>query len=208
MLYLLTAETLPVDQLLNTAMPKIVQQGRDIYQKGYAQVQHCEPTNAIISVEDLPGPPAQCTVRLAGNQVTVTCSCRYGYAWGLCQHRVAALFQLRDHLRLHPPSLWRAVLDQAIQPHPRRSAAVSSSGSALVFSLQKRGAIWSILAYTIAGKHLPIDHRGDPDTLAEAIESRTLHQHVKHLRSQVSPDVYPSMSMELLAAANTAISSG
>ncbi|NTV65549.1 MAG: DEAD/DEAH box helicase family protein, partial [Oscillochloris sp.] len=60
----------------------------------------------------------------------------------------------------------------------------------------------------IAGKHLPIDHRGDPDTLAEAIESRTLHQHVKHLRSQVSPDVYPSMSMELLAAANTAISSG
>ncbi|MEI8306955.1 MAG: DEAD/DEAH box helicase [Chloroflexales bacterium] len=208
MLYLLTAETLPVDQLLNTAMPKVVQQGQDIYQKGRARVEHCEPTTATITIEDPPGPPVQAVVRLTGNQVSVSCSCRYGYAWGLCQHRVAALLQLRDHLKMHPPSLWRAVLDQAIQPSPRRVSHVSSSGAALIFSLQKRGAAWSILPYSIAGKHLPVDHRGDPDVLAEAITSRALYASAKALRSQVSPDLYPSMPVELLAAANTAISSG
>ncbi|MBX0326908.1 DEAD/DEAH box helicase [Oscillochloris sp. ZM17-4] len=208
MLYLLTAETLPVDQLLNTAMPKVVQQGRDIYQSGRAQVQHCEPTNAIISVEDGPGPPIQCVIRLSGNQVGVTCSCRYGYAWGLCQHRVAALLQLRDYLKLHPPSLWRAVLDQAIQPGTRRSSAVSTSGAALIFSLQKRGTIWSILPYNIAGKYLPVDHRGDPEVIAETIAGRDLLSHIKPIRSQVSPDTYPNMPMELLAAANTAVASG
>ncbi|NTW02177.1 MAG: serine/threonine protein kinase, partial [Oscillochloris sp.] len=208
MLYLLTAETLPVDQLLNTAVPKVVQQGRDMYQRGQAHVQHYEPTNAIISVEDRPGPPAQCVIRLSGNQVSVTCSCRYGYAWGLCHHRVAALLTLRDYLKQNPPSLWRAVLDQAIQPNSRRNAAVSSSGAALVFSLQKRGTIWSILPYTIAGKYLPADHHGDPEVIAEAIANRDLHANVKHLRNQVSPDLYPTMPLEVLAAANTAISSG
>ena len=208
MLYLLTAETLPVDQLLNTAMPKIVQQGQEIYQKGRAKIEQCEPTTATITIEELTGPAVQAVVRLAGNQVSVTCSCRYGYAWGLCQHRVAALLQLRDHLRMHPPSLWRAVLDQAIQPSARRVTHVSTSGAALIFSLQKRGAAWSILPYSIAGKHLPVDHRGDPDVLAEAITSRALYASAKALRSQVSPDLYPSMPVELLDAANTAISSG
>lgn len=208
MLYLLTAETLPVEQLLKSATPKVIQQGREIYQQGQAQVQHCEPTNAIISVADATGLPAQAVVRLTGNQVAVTCSCRYGYAWGLCHHRVAALLALRDYLRAHPPSLWRAVLDQAIQPSTRRSSSHSSSGAALVFSLQKRGMVWSILPYSIAGKYLPVEHHGDPDVLAAAIESRELHIHAKPLRSQASPDLYPSMPMELLAAANTAIASG
>ncbi|WP_129630151.1 DEAD/DEAH box helicase [Candidatus Oscillochloris fontis] len=209
MLYLLTAETLPVDQLLNSTQQSILQQGRDLYTKGMAKVSHCEPTNAIISVEEAPGAPAQCAVRLNGNQVIVTCSCRYGYAWGLCQHRVAALLQLRDYLRQNPPSLWRAVLNQAIQPTARRNnSSATNVGAAVIFSLQQRGSIWSILPYTIAGKYLPLDHHGDPNILAEAIEKYNLRPQIKHLRNQISQDVYQHMPVEVLAAANTAIASG
>ncbi len=208
MLYLLTADTLPVDQLLQTSQAAIVKQGRTLYEQGKAEVVHCEPTNAIINVEEASGTTIQCTVRLNINQVMVTCSCRYGYGWGLCQHRVAALLQLRDYLRQHPPSLWRAVLDLAIQPTNRRSSSAANAGAAVVFSLQQRGVNWSILPYTIAGKHLSLDHHGDPDVLAEMIEHNNLYPHIKQLRNQISADLYPQMPVEVLAAANTSIASG
>lgn len=206
MLHLLTFETLPVDQLLSSATPKVKEQGNALYRAGLARVEHSEPTSAIISVQDSSGPPAQCTVRLSDQYVTVTCSCQYGYAWGLCKHRVAALLTLREYLYKNPPSLWRAVLAQAIDQPSRKSG--TSAGNALLFSLQQRINTWAIVPLSLSGKQLPLDHGGDADRIAEAIEEHNLKAMVKTLRNQISIDSYPSMPSETLAAANTALSAG
>jgi non-specific serine/threonine protein kinase len=113
---------------------------------------------------------------------------------------------LRDHLQAHPPSLWRAVLKQALKtPEPQRS---SGSSGALVFSLQQYGTSWFIAPYSLAARFLTGGHGGDPDIIAAAIEQRKLWSDLKPLRGGTSPNSYSEMPAEALSAAAMAVSTG
>jgi non-specific serine/threonine protein kinase len=206
MIPLLTAETLPVDQFIRMAPPRIADQGRQLHAAGHAHVQSSEPNVAVISVSPPNERPAQVSVRLSGTQVSLTCSCRGPHAWGACKHGIAGVLALRDYLRQHPPSLWRAVLSQAISaPEPQR---ISGSSGALIFSLQSYGNTWLVMPYTLAARYLPAGHGGNPDIIAAAIEQRKLWNDLKPLRGSTSSNSYGEMPATAMTAAAMAVSSG
>jgi SNF2 family DNA or RNA helicase len=206
MLFLLTADTLPIVQLFQYTQSNLVNQGRELHRLGCAHVEQATGTSAEISVEPPSHPPQRVVVGLSGQQVYLTCTCRFNAGWGLCQHRVAAILALQDHLRAHPPSIWRAVLDQTVQQPVRRTTIGTSSG-AIFFSLQQRGQNWSVVPYSLTGRALPHDHQGDPEQLAALIEQRAGAQ-VRVIRSQVDSSIYRSMPLHVIAAANTAVAAG
>ncbi|MEI8166631.1 MAG: SNF2-related protein, partial [Chloroflexales bacterium] len=204
MLFLLTAETIPVDQLLHGTHPQTLKQGRELHRKGLAKVEQSTGTSALVLVSEGSGVPFEVKVSLLGNFVQFHCTCRNTFGWGLCKHRVAALLALRDHLRLNPPPVWRAVLDQAIKS-PIRPAAAPPSGNVIIFSLQERGQTWHVIPYTLNGRLLPPGHDGDSEIITAAIERQKLHEQLKTMRSPVGPESYPTMPLTAVAAANTAI---
>jgi SNF2 family DNA or RNA helicase/intein/homing endonuclease len=207
MVYVFTAETLPVEQLLRQFGRPVQQQGEALYKQGLAKVEQSAVTNAVVKVEDPPRPPQQVRIFLSGTVVSHSCTCRESYGWGPCKHKAAALLALRDHLAANPPRIWQAILDKAIQPPTRRSAA-PPSGNMIIFSLQTQGSTWSVTPYSLSGKLLPPDHGGDPDTIAAAVERGHLSFQLKNIRSQVTPDSYPLVASSAVAAANTIIGSG
>lgn len=206
MLFLLTADTLPIDYLFQYTPTPMVKQGRELHRLGCARVTQATGTSAELTVEQPSQPPQQVTVGLVGRQISLNCTCRSNAGWGLCQHRVAAILALQDHLRVHPPSIWRAVLDQTVQQPTRRTTTGTSSG-AIFFSLQLRGQNWSVIPYSLTGRMLPHDHQGDPDQLAALIEQQVGAQ-MRVIRSQVDPSIYPSLPLSVIAAANTAVATG
>lgn len=206
MLFLLTAENLPVDQLLAGVPLQMQREGRELHRRGRATVTGAYPTSATITVDDAPAPTAQVRVSLSGNYLNLSCSCARSYGWGQCKHKVAALLALRDHLTANPPRVWQAVLDRALQSTPRRSTAAGAG--TIVFSLQQRGSTWLVTPYSLAARHLPAGHGGDPDIIAVTIERSRLHGQLKMLRSQVSPESYAALPAGVVAAANVAIGSG
>ncbi|MFV9504828.1 MAG: SNF2-related protein [Oscillochloridaceae bacterium umkhey_bin13] len=206
MLFLLTADTIPIDQLLQTTHPSTVKQGRELHRQGYARVEQSSGTSATIAVEEPGSHSINVRVSLVGNQMSLTCLCRTAYGWGLCKHRVAAALALRDYLKANPPSVWRAVLDQAIQTPPRPRTV--GPGNALIFSLQQRGSSWAVVPYSLAGRYLPPNVIPHPDQLHEAIERLMLYGQIKQVRNQIAPDTYPEVPMAAIAAANTAIAAG
>lgn len=206
MIAVLTAETLPVEQFIRMVPPKVAEQGRALHRSGQATVQQNDPTQGIISVHAQPERPVQVTVRLVGNQVQLTCSCRGPYGWGYCKHGIAGVLALRDHLQHHPHSLWKAVFEQAIQRAPRRTGG--GSGYTLLFSLQNRGQIWAIAPYQLANRHLGIDHEGDIELIARTIEQRQLWADVKPIRSQINPENFSTMPHEAITAASLLMTGG
>lgn len=207
MLFLLTAETIPVDQLLQTTHPSIVKQGRELHREGLAKVEQSSGTSATILVEEPGSHAMQVKVALTGNQMSLTCLCRTAYGWGLCKHRVAAALALRDYLKLNPPSMWRAVLDQAIHAQPRTRTV--GPGNVLLFSIQQRSGSWAVVPYSLNGRLLPEPNLGSkPDALAAALEAQNIFGQVKQVRNQIAPDTYPDVPMAAIAAANTAVAAG
>lgn len=208
MIAFLTAETLPVETFLKMASPQIVKQGKALHAAGRTLVTHSAPTYATIRVEDLSGTTTEVTIRLYGPQVHVACSCRAAYGWGTtCRHGIASLLALRDYLREHPPSIWKAVLDQSLQA-PTRRASNSATGGAIVFSLQQYGSSWAVVPLSIAAKYLPPGHNGDPTVLREAIVADKLSANARPMRSQPNPESYAHLPPEALTAASMAISGG
>lgn len=207
MLFVLTADTLPVDQLLLGFPSLILRQGDELYHQGRAAVDQSTPTRAVVRVAEPAGEAARVVISLSGNFVNVGCSCSRSYGWGQCRHKVAALKALQDYLRAHPPSVWRTILERAVQPPARRSAP-PPSGNMIVFSLQERGQAWMVAPYSLTGKLLPPDHGGDADTIAAAIARGSHEAQLKPMRSQVSPESYPTMPLGAVAAANNAIAGG
>lgn len=206
MLFLLTAESLPVDQLLLGVPQQMEREGRELYRRGQATVTSTSPTGASISVDDKTGTPALVRISLSGNYLNLSCTCTRSFGWGQCKHKVAALLALRDYLTANPPRVWQAVLDRALQAQPRRSPTTGTG--AIIFSLQQRGSAWLVIPYSLAGRFLPGGHSGDPELIASAIERGRLHSQLKMLRSQLSPESYATLPAEVIAAANVAIGSG
>ncbi len=206
MLFLLTADTLPIVQLFQYTPSNLVTQGRELHRLGCARVEQATGKSAEISVEQPGHPPQQVVVGLNGQQIYLTCTCRFNAGWGLCQHRVAAILALQDHLRAHPPAIWREVLDQTVQRPVRRTIVGTSSG-AIFFSLQQRGQNWSVVPYSLTGRALPHDHQGDPDQLAALIEQHPGTQ-IRVIRSQVDSSIYRSVPLPVIATANAAVAAG
>ncbi len=207
MLFLLTAETLPVDQLLQGTHPASVKAGRELFRQGRARVEQNNGASAVVTVSESDKLVFQVKATLAGNFVQLNCGCRNSVGWGLCKHRVAALLALRDHLKANPPPVWRAVLDQAIKS-PARQSVAPPSGNVIVFSLQERGQAWTIVPYSLSGRLLPPGHDGDIEMITTTLERQKLGDQLKPMRSQVTPESFPTMPVAAVAAANTAISAG
>ncbi|HMQ31124.1 MAG TPA: DEAD/DEAH box helicase [Chloroflexaceae bacterium] len=203
---LLTAETIPVDQLLQGTHPANLKQGRELYRQGRARVEQTNGASAVVTVNEtdkLTFPVKATLSNAAGGFVQLQCGCR-GSGWGLCKHRVAAALALRDHLKANPPAIWRAVLDQAIKS-PTRQSVAPPSANVIVFSLQERGQAWTVVPYSMTGRLLPPGHNGDLEIITNALERQKLGDQLKPIRSQVTPESYPTMPVAAVAAANTAV---
>jgi non-specific serine/threonine protein kinase len=106
---------------------------------------------------------------------------------------------LRDHLKQHPPKIWKAVLNQATQTTTRRT---SPNYSPVVFSLQDRGGSWVIVPYSLAARLFANEELGDLEAIARAIEERGLSPQAKALRSPISRQSHPLTSENAVAATN------
>jgi non-specific serine/threonine protein kinase len=200
MINLLTAEMLSVEQLARNVPQPNMQQGREDFAHNLATIESVDGSAARIQVLDHRSRrPYQVALWLSGNQIAMTCTCREGYYWYACRHRVAAFMALREHLKQHPPKIWKAVLNQAAHATTRRSAP---NYSPVAFSLQDRGGSWVIVPYTLAARLFATEELGDSEAIARAIEERGLSPQAKALRSPISRHAYPYAGENTIAAAN------
>src|SRR5262245_46303217 len=189
MINILTAEMLSVEQLARNVPQPNMQQGRDDYAHGLVTIESVEGPAARIQVLDHRSQrPYQVALWLNTNQISMTCTCREGYYWYACRHRVAAFMALREYLKQHPPKIWKAVLDQGAHATNRRAAP---NYSPVIFSLQERGGGWVVVPYTLAARLFAAAELGDPEAIARAIEERELSAQARGLRSPISRHAYP-----------------
>src|SRR6266542_3071957 len=124
MINILTADMLNAQQLAKTTPPQSIQQGREDYAAGRVTIDSVAAETARLKVQDhKSGRPYDVVIWLHSKQVALTCTCRDSYQWYLCRHRVAAFLALHDHLKAHPPKIWKAVLEQAKATPARRATA-------------------------------------------------------------------------------------
>src|SRR5262245_53466796 len=200
MLNILTADMLSVEQLARNVPPQNMQQGREDYAHGLVTVESVEgPAARFQTLDHRNRRPYQVALWLSGNQISMTCTCREGYYWYACRHRVAAFIALREYLKQHPPKIWKAVLDQAGHAGARRS---TPNYSPIIFSLQERGSGWVAIPYTLAARLFAAEELGDQQAIARAIEERGLSSQAKALRAPISRQAYPQASENTVAAAN------
>ena len=141
------ASKLPGVQLARNVPQPNMQQGREDFAHNLVKIESVEGPAARMEVLDHRSRrPYQVALWLNGNQIAMTCTCREGYYWYACRHRVAAFMGLREHLKKHPPKIWKAVLDQGRHATTRRTAP---DYSPVAFSLQNRGGSWVIVPYTL-----------------------------------------------------------
>ncbi len=202
---ILTAELFSVELLKQNTPPQNMRDGREDYEQGRVTVESVESNLARLQVRDHRSErPYQVVIWLNGNQITLSCTCRDSYQWFACRHRVAAFMGLREHLKQHPPKLWKVVLEQAARTPARRAAAHQAP---IVFSLQERYDNWTILPYTVAARYFSSGQLGDQEAVAGAIEEHKLSVQARPLRSRVSRQSYPNASEGAIAAANLAFGS-
>ncbi len=203
MIHLLTAESLNVEQLRQLASPRTFAEGRLDYEKGRVSVGSVDAQSAWLSVrDDHGGQPLQVRIWVHPGQTSLTCTCKQGYSWSPCRHRIAAFLALREHLKQHPPQLWKAVMDQAKQTPTRRS---TTTHGPVAFSLQDRSAFWAIVPYQLSAKLFSADELADLEAVAQHIDSDRLSTQAKPIRSRISPTSYPYANPEAIAAANLSV---
>jgi non-specific serine/threonine protein kinase len=203
MIHLLTAESLNVEQLRQLASPRTFAEGRQDYEQDRVSMGSVDAHSAWLSVRDHHGSQTyQVRIWAHEGQTSLTCTCQQGYSWSPCRHRIAAFLALREHLRQHPPQLWKAVIEHANQTSSRRSATTHGP---VVFSLQNRSAFWAIVPYQLSAKLFSADELADLDAIAQRIDADALSMQSKPIRSRISPISYPYASTEAIAAANLSV---
>ncbi len=202
MINILTADMLNAQQLAKTTPPQTIQQGREDYAAGRVTIDSVAAETARLKVQDhKSGRPYDVVIWLHSKQVALTCTCRDSYQWYLCRHRVAAFLALHDHLKAHPPKIWKAVLEQAKATPARRATA---NYGPIVFSLQERGGGWSVVPYAISARHFTPEQLNDRAALVDAIRRFNAGSPPRALRSRISRQAYPNASEAEIAAANLA----
>ncbi|PDW01209.1 DEAD/DEAH box helicase [Candidatus Viridilinea mediisalina] len=201
MLFMLTAEALVLEKIFQYTQPKVVKEGRELFKQGHTRVHEVSDKRASVDIE-IPGQSAQrVVISLNASQLYVQCNCRSGYGWGMCSHRVAAIVALRDHLQANPPSIWRAVLNHAVQT-PIRRYTPSTINNIIIFSLQQRRDNWSLVPYTVNVRSMPKEYEGDFLKIGAWIDTQPgLAPRV--LRSSVDPGNFPLVPAHAVIAANT-----
>lgn len=200
---ILSASALNVEQALKMVAPQVVEQGRQLFEKGRVSVEHVDGQTASLIVADWNNQTCRVVARINGRQLSMGCSCPQGRSWALCRHRVAALLALHAHLLRHPPNVWREVVRQAVHAEPPKTSIISQG--TVIFSLQKKTGGWSIVPYSLAGKHIPADLRGDQEAIGQFIGQQQLAPDARPLRSRINQQSYPNAPAEVIAAANLAI---
>ncbi len=199
----LSADILNIDYALLSTSQTVVQQGQRYYERGQVEIARVDTGSALINVFESPEVAHQVVVRLHNRQLFVSCTCPQRHYWAFCRHRVAALLALRDHLAAHPPSIWRAVIGEAVRAHPQRKPAAQPAR--IVFSLQRISTGWTVVPYAVPLQHLPAAALHDQEELAAAIEALNLSHEARPIRSRISRQTHPHVSFETIIAVNMAL---
>jgi non-specific serine/threonine protein kinase len=200
---ILSADILDIDHILLSTSQTVVQQGRRYYERGQVEVERVDTDSALINVFESPGVAHQVVLRLHNRQIFVSCTCPQRHYWTFCRHRVAAILALRDYLIAHPPSIWRAVIGEAVRAQPQRKP--TAQPACIVFSLQYASTAWTIVPYAIPLRRLPPEALGDQEELAAAIAALNLSHEARLIRSRISRQTYPHASFETIIAVNMAL---
>ena len=200
---ILTAQLLNDEQIKRMVSTQNMAGGDDDYAAGRVTVEQVSAQFAALRVLDhRSGKPYFVRVSLNGDQLSLSCTCRDGYAWQLCRHRYAATLALRAYLTQHPPKLWKIVLDQGARTAARRA---TTSNSLILFSLLERSNIWSVVPYTLNVRHLEGVDLSDVQAIGTAIVEGGLAEHAKPLKSRINRDAYPLAPDAAVTAANLAV---
>jgi non-specific serine/threonine protein kinase len=203
MVYLLTAEAVNLEYQLRNAQTREGKAGREFAAQGRAKIDYVEPHQALLTVNDLNGRAYPVRVTISQNgAVVASCNCDYRNYYMHCRHRVAALISLHEHLKAHPPSLWRAVLGEALRA-PAKSSAPQQK--VILFSLQQYADAWTLAPYTLPTKLFSPEQFDDPQLLAQTVAEQNLGPQASQLKSVGNPFAYRHATADDLAAARLAI---
>jgi non-specific serine/threonine protein kinase len=203
MINILTAEMLNEEHLARTTPAQNMEHGRADFEQGCATIESVQgPTARLLVRDHRNNHPYQVMIWMNSNQVALTCTCRENYMWYACRHRVAAFLALREHLKVHPPKIWKAVLEQATQGAERR---VSTNYAPIIFSLQQHSGHWSVVPVSLATRFFTPEQLGDHAAIAKVIEEQNLSWQAKPIKSRISRRSYPNATDGEVAAANLAL---
>jgi len=176
----LTEETLHLPRYLAEADGGTVQRGRTLFQQGRARLREVGPQLAVLTVQG----SREYRVRfwMEGGTADSTCDCPVAddEPGVLCKHQIAAAFTLHNHLHLHPPQTWEAVLARAVMGQGKRPAVASQL---LLFSLQTRREQWAVFPYALPLSLFPDGPPAGDALLAAAIKKLKLSRQAKPVRS-------------------------
>jgi non-specific serine/threonine protein kinase len=201
MIRVLNPQVLQVDMWMRSTTPQIREQARALNELGKVRVDVVEAQHANLRVIEAENRVFHVSVYLDRQNINIGCTCSNRGFWSICRHRLAALLKLSEYLKEHPPSIWKAVMSQALAA-PARHAGIHQGQ--IVFSLQLRATGWALAPYTIAARHLPHPVTRE-DELVELIDEHDLTVAARPLRSRITTSSYPNVAPEAIAAANMAI---
>ena len=152
-MHTINLETFNQDRLLKSVDPKTMQMGKDLYQKGAAQVIELLEMTARCVVQDKRNYHIQ--FKVSKQHLYLYCSCSHAARGLICEHDVAAWFAVFDRLTQQIPPEWRQQADRLItaNTHPLHHRPAPYL---LFYSLQKDLSTglpsWRIMPHGIAAQ--------------------------------------------------------
>lgn len=182
----LSVETLQVGRLIARTPAEIVNRGRGYYRHSWRfHLQTISPRAAVVRVQGTRPYHVEFELTAAG-VLLIVCDCPYAdYDPDvICKHKVAAALFLQDYLAARPPETWETTLKRML--HTARQTN-SRSSTMLFFSLQQRGAIWSVVPYTLPASLFPEAAQHDVPAAADVIRAARLSSQAKPCAAYSAP---------------------
>lgn len=219
----LSVETIDIEDHLRMTLPDIVDDGKGYYDQGKVSLEYLDTQRATLLVSEDAKTTYRVNVRLNSDnkyrKIEIQCNCKQRDRWRLCSHSIAALLLLHDHLAAHPPSRWKGVLGPAVHGSDKagkgnKTNKTSKTGKPgrdqrntrdfIVFSLQCKKRWdetiqWEILPYILPD--VAFFPQQEQEAITQAIQEGGAVR-VRQARQRISPQDYPHIPTEVVAAAN------
>jgi hypothetical protein len=155
-MYTINLETFTEDRLLKSVDPDTLQLGKELYEKGAAQVVELLDLTASCVVQDKRNFHIQ--FKISKQHLYLRCSCSHAARGLICEHDVAAWLAIQEKLTEQIPAEWRMQVEKLVASnlHPQRSRPAPYL---LFYSLQKdlqTGSLtWRITPHILPLSALP-----------------------------------------------------
>ncbi len=133
-MYTINLDTFSEDRLLKSVDPEILRLGKELFEKGAAQVVELLDLTARCVVQDKRNFHIQ--FKISKQHLYLHCSCSHAARGLICEHDVAAWLAVQDKLTEQIPAAWRLQAEKLVSSNLRPTRS-QPAPYLLFYSLQK-----------------------------------------------------------------------